>query len=237
MTDARSVIVNADDFGASRGVNRGILEAHARGIVTSTSLMVRGPAAGEARTLSREHPRLSVGLHVDIGEWRYSKGRWTRLYQVVPDDDRDALAAEVATQIDAFRALIGAAPTHLDSHQHAHRDEPLAGVVGEAASVLGVPVRERCPAVRYRGDFYGQTARGEPHHEAISPQSLIELLRSLAPGCTEIGCHPGYADDLASSYSAERALEVRALCDPRVRAVLDEEGIELWSFAEVELDG
>ena len=69
----RQLIVNADDFGQSHSVNRGILAAHERGIVTSTSLMVRWPAAAKAAALGRTHPRLSLGLHVDLGDIRVVK--------------------------------------------------------------------------------------------------------------------------------------------------------------------
>src|SRR5436190_23980393 len=64
----RAVIVNADDFGQSAGINRGIIEAHERGIVTSASLMVRWPAAPAAAAYACAHRGLSVGLHVDLGE-------------------------------------------------------------------------------------------------------------------------------------------------------------------------
>src|SRR5262249_51184143 len=60
------LIVNADDFGTSTGVNRGILECHTRGVVTSTSLMVTGRAVAEAVSMSRDHPALAVGLHWDV---------------------------------------------------------------------------------------------------------------------------------------------------------------------------
>ena len=66
----RYLIVNADDFGQSRGINRGITEAHEQGIVTSASLMVRWPAAPEAAAYARSHGSLSLGLHFDFGEWR-----------------------------------------------------------------------------------------------------------------------------------------------------------------------
>ena len=65
----RFLIVNADDFGQSAGVNRGVAMAHEQGIVTSASLMVRWPAATGAAAFGRAHPGLSVGLHVDLGEW------------------------------------------------------------------------------------------------------------------------------------------------------------------------
>jgi len=56
------LIINADDFGLSEGVNRGILESHTRGVVTSASLMVTGDAVHEAVALARDHPKLGVGF-------------------------------------------------------------------------------------------------------------------------------------------------------------------------------
>ena len=76
----RAVIVNADDFGQSAGITRGIIAAHERGIVTSASLMVRWPAAAAAAAYARAHHRLSVGLHVDLGESVYRAGHWVALY-------------------------------------------------------------------------------------------------------------------------------------------------------------
>jgi chitin disaccharide deacetylase len=70
----RYLIVNADDFGLSEGVNRGIIEAAEKGIVTSASLMVRQPAAAAAAAYARKLDRISVGLHLDLGEWVYRNG-------------------------------------------------------------------------------------------------------------------------------------------------------------------
>src|ERR671917_44151 len=103
MLDKRYLIVNADDFGRSPGVNRGIAEAHERGIVTSASLMVRWPAAAEAAAYGREHPNLGLGLHLDLGEWAYHDGNWVPVYGVVPADDAAAVAEEVARQLAVFR--------------------------------------------------------------------------------------------------------------------------------------
>src|SRR6266511_2034570 len=60
------LMINADGVGASTGVNRGILECHTRGVVTSASLMVTGRAVAEAVSMSRDHPSLAVGLHWDV---------------------------------------------------------------------------------------------------------------------------------------------------------------------------
>src|ERR1044072_1800971 len=90
MADARLLIVNADDFGLSDAVNKGIVEAHEDGVVTSTSLMARRPAAAQAVGLARGLPSLAVGLHVDIGQWDYVSGEWKLAYQHCPPDDPDA---------------------------------------------------------------------------------------------------------------------------------------------------
>jgi hypothetical protein len=63
---ARRVIFNADDFGASTGINRAIVDCHRQGVVTSTSFMVTGRAAADAVALSRDHPGLAIGLHWDV---------------------------------------------------------------------------------------------------------------------------------------------------------------------------
>src|SRR5712691_10496693 len=129
MSVKKYLIVNADDFGQSHSVNSGIIEAYEHGIVTSTSLMVRWPAAAEAAAYSRQHPNLSLGLHVDLGEWAYCGEQWKSLYQVVPSNDMIAVADEVSRQLTTFRRLVGKDPTHIDSHQHVHLGEPLRTVL------------------------------------------------------------------------------------------------------------
>lgn len=232
----RRLIVNADDFGATNGVNRGIVEAHEKGIVTSASLMIRQPAVDDAIELATAHPRLAVGLHVDLGEWAYRNGDWHAVYEVVDTDDVDGVHDEVAKQVGRFEELVGRSPTHLDSHQHVHQRGPAADAVAAAGRRLSVPVRHADDSVRYLGSFYGQLAKGEPWRDVLTIDGLVGLLRPLPEGTTELGCHPGYADGLAETgtmYVAEREVELQVLCDPAVRAALDDLGIELISFADL----
>jgi chitin disaccharide deacetylase len=228
----RSLIVNADDFGQSAGVNRGVIEAHEHGIVTSASLMVCWPAAAEAASYARANTALSVGLHIDLGEWICRNGEWIAAYQVVLIDEAPAVAAEVERQVQLFRQLVGRDPSHLDSHQHVHRDPPARDVVVDWGRRLGVPVRHFAPHVRYCGAFYGQSRGGESCLDSITPETLIALIRGLPPGTTELACHPARGTDLDSMYCRERPLEFEALCDPRVRAAIAAEKIELRSFRD-----
>jgi len=149
---------------------------------------------------------------------------------VIVADDRYAVRNEVCRQLESFRRLVGRDPTHLDSHQHVHRVEPVRSVLLEAARELGVSVRHFSATIQYCGRFYGQTSTGDPAPEAITADALITLLRDLPPGFSELGCHPGLDHDMASMYRSERLQELQVLCDARVREALDREGIELRSF-------
>jgi predicted glycoside hydrolase/deacetylase ChbG (UPF0249 family) len=228
----RTLIVNADDFGLSEGVNLGIVEAHDHGPVLSASLLVRAPAARQAVSLARSRPCLDLGLHVDLGEWVYQQGEWRPAYLVVAGNDPMDIREEVWRQVALFQDLTGAGPTHLDSHQHVHRSEPARSALREASEALGVPLRHYTPGVRYCGDFYGQTGAGEPRPEAITVQALVDLIAGLPTGVTELACHPGRGTDFKSVYADERAIEVETLCDARVRAALRAENIRLSSFTE-----
>lgn len=231
MSEKRLLIVNADDLGLSPGANAGIFEAHERGIVTSASLMVRADSAAEAVALSSGRPGLAVGLHLDIAEWQYENGEWRAIYERCLPEDAAAVEAECRGQLAAFRELTGRDPTHLDSHQHTHMSEPVASVATSMATELKVPLRGR--GIRYEGGFYGQSGKGEPYPAGIEAEHLIELVEALPPGRTELGCHPGIGNDTGSSYAAEREQELRALCDPRVKAALEREEISLCSFAQI----
>lgn len=225
----RALIVNGDDFGRTPGINRGVVRAHEHGVLTSASLMVRWPAAAEAAAYCRDRPALSLGLHLDLGEWRYRGGRWQTLYRVASTDDAEAVAAEVAGQLAAFRRLVGREPTHVDSHQHVHLCEPVRSVLMDAVRPLGIPTRACSPGPRYCGDFHGQTGRGEPWPEGITVDALVRIVAALPAGVTELSCHPGEGDDFDSVYRSERAEEVRVLCDPRVRSALAEHLVHLVS--------
>jgi chitin disaccharide deacetylase len=221
----RYLIVNADDFGASRGINRGILEAHRHGILTSTSWMADMPAAEEAAAESRRWPTLSVGLHAqftDEGE-----------RAVVSFDDAGACRAALRRQFERFVDVFGRPPTHLDSHHNAHRDPRLLPLFVELAGRHGLPLREHSPA-RYFSNFYGQWD-GETHLEQVSVENLLRMLEVEArEGITELGCHPGHVDpEFRSLYSVEREAELRTLCDPRVRRFVDQRGIRLVGFGDL----
>jgi hopanoid biosynthesis associated protein HpnK len=131
------LIINADDFGLTPGVNRGICQSHRHGILTSTSLMANLPAFEDAVTLARANPNLGVGVHFNLTEGRpiSPAGQVTTLlngnggfisdYQVVLKKlfSRRLNLAEVERELRAQLQKIRQAqlqPTHIDSHKHLH---------------------------------------------------------------------------------------------------------------------
>jgi predicted glycoside hydrolase/deacetylase ChbG (UPF0249 family) len=102
----------------------------------------------------------------------------------------------------------------------------------ETARELGVPLRHFTPGIHHCGNFYGQTAYGDPLPDALTVEALIGILEALPPGITELGCHPAGGDDFEAMYCCERAQEVRVLCDPRVRTAIADMRIVLCSFGK-----
>lgn len=221
----KNLIVNADDLGASSAVNQAIVDCHTRGIVTSASLMVTGAAAAEAIELTSAHPSLSIGLHWDIS------GEDERQFDIW---DPRAVRDEFARQLDAFQKLVGAPPTHFDSHRHVHTWQlPL---FRELVEPLGVPLR-RDGRIAHIGGFYAQWEHNVTNLDHVSVPFLEHLLREeVREGWTELSCHPGYVSpDYRSVYGEEREVEVRTLTNPRIRTAIDELGISLASYKDYAL--
>lgn len=164
MNGELKLIVNADDFGISEAVNRGIVEAHERGIVTSTSLMATGPAFEHAVALAQRCPRLAVGVHLTLTEQRPLTETPSLLTTdgALPPHATDllklvlrkqVLLPEIRRELDAqirrVRAA-GIAISHLDGHQHVHVMPGVAGVVAELAAAHGISA-VRYPVERVRG--------------------------------------------------------------------------------------
>jgi chitin disaccharide deacetylase len=234
MASSRRLIVNADDFGQSAGINRGVAAAHEKGVVTSGSLMVCWPDAPAGVATAKAWKGFSIGLHLDLGEWALRDGTWQPHYERAPIADAGAVAAEIDAQLNAFRALVGRDPTHLDSHQHVHLKEPMRQLMLERAERLGVPIRGLRGDVRYSGSFYGLHRDGQPQPDAISCKGFLQAASIPGDTTIEVSCHPAAEVDFESMYSFERVDELRVLCDPRLRAALSVAGFELASFHDLD---
>jgi len=156
----RQLIVNADDFGLTPGVNRAIVKAHREGVVSSATLMASGAAFNDAVEAARALPKLSVGCHVVLvdGAPVSPPGGLDTLLAIrssEPDKfygslsafaaratlggfDRDQLVEEITAQIRKIQAS-GVEVTHLDSHKHAHVFPEILNAMLRAARICRVP--------------------------------------------------------------------------------------------------
>ncbi len=247
------LIVNADDFNLTEGVTRGILESHLRGIVTSTSVMVNLPGLEHGRNLAREAPCLGLGLHLNltfgppvlrptqVASLVDGAGRFIRdPARVGAIGDLSEIRAEVAAQAARFEAVFERRPSHLDTHHHLHKHSRLFDVVLDLAEILSLPVRALTPGMagRIRGRHLPAVDRavGDVGPEAYwTPDRLRAILTTMQDGITELMCHPGYADPelSGSSYCAQREVELRALCDPQMKAALTAGGARCLTYGDL----
>jgi hopanoid biosynthesis associated protein HpnK len=148
------LIVNADDFGYTSGVNRAILEAHSHGVVTSATLMANGPAFAEAVQLAGTVPKLSIGCHVVLtdGEPVLGAERLPSLTSaahfrdgmiafaaraITGRIDAEEIAAEASAQIRKIQSA-GIAVSHIDTHKHTHLFPKILRPLLRAAADCGV---------------------------------------------------------------------------------------------------
>jgi predicted glycoside hydrolase/deacetylase ChbG (UPF0249 family) len=214
----KKLVVNADDFGFTRDVNQGIVEAHQRGILTATTLMATGAAFDDAVRLARANPSLDIGVHlVLVGDppFPLTVAQLTRAVALGKISIYDELLAQVRRVIDA-----GLEPSHLDTHKHTHLLPPVLDAVARIAEEMRIPwVRRpfdfRAPyegvpwTKRATGAAFGivraRFSRVLKKHGCRSTDNfagfrvtgrytaaqLARLILALPAGTTEFMCHPG----------------------------------------------
>lgn len=172
----KRLIINADDYGWSRGITDGILHAHQAGVVTSTSLMANQPASEYAIEKLQNAPNLGVGIHLNLCDGR-SVLPPTQVPSLVRSDGTFFPAPQMAARLKRlqvspreiekeFRAQIawiktkGITPTHADSHNDMHR-YPCAvrafrhAVEAEGIRCVRAPRHEHWPKNGYIGGPHG----------------------------------------------------------------------------------
>lgn len=282
----RRLIVSADDFGLSPGVNQGIVQAHLHGLLTNASAMVNGVAFAQAVELAKQHPRLGVGLHLVL-----LQGRATLPHKEIPDlvDARGEfsrqpvatglryffvrrlrvqLEREIRAQLEKFLAT-GLRLSHVDGHLNIHMHPTVLDILVRLAPEYGIR------ALRLPREPLGVTLRASLWQwwrkvaEALTFRALVAharpkldgakvrypdfmfglhqsgrmtedywtaILPHLPLGTTEVYTHASLVDDEAArwrpaDYDCEG--ELRALTSPRLRALVDAQGIELISYADL----
>jgi len=193
MRSGVRLIVHADDFGIAEAVNRGIVEAHEHGIVTSTSIMATGAAFAHAVALAKSHPTLDLGVHLTLTEERPLLAD-TAAVSLVGADGRfpphvaqfaglqlrgKISSAAVRAELDAqVRKVLdtGLAVSHLDGHQHVHVLPRVAAIVAELAARYGISA-VRYPAERVRAYMLRRLGRAR----RLAEQLALGCVAALSP--------------------------------------------------------
>lgn len=251
------LIVNADDFGYTPGVNAGIARAVTCGTVTSVSILPNQPGTAEALRMVRcgKLPGVGVGVHLCLTKGRpvcppgkvpsltdgsgNFKKRRALLESVLSQEE---VEREFFAQVELVRSF-GIALDHLDTHHHIHSHPVVLGALIKVAQSYGLAVRHLSPAmrallqsanVRTTEEFCGEWFAAEATVEAFQAFVVSALYRGVRS--LEIMTHPGRPDDhLArlSGYLAEREVELAVLCDERLREWLRAIPVRLGTYADL----
>ncbi|TCI57366.1 carbohydrate deacetylase [Exiguobacterium sp. SH1S21] len=216
------VLINADDFGLTSGVNTGILDSHVNGIVNSATLIMNGYAVDEAVTLAKLHPGLRVGVHLALTWGRPlaktstpltkedGTFRYTNRFLTEAAPDPELVYLEWKAQIEAFRAT-GLSLHHLDSHHHVHGWPAIQDVIVRLAEEYDTTFRalttldarrDLWVTERFSDQFYGDGV-SRATLDAIQPGDSIEVM-----------VHPADIDEIlpsVTSYLVQRLLEKQLL--------------------------
>ena len=245
------LIVNADDFGLSKGQNYGIIEACRRGVVSSTTALINGEAVEHAAQLSRDVPELGVGMHFVLtlgmplsprpGLTRDGQfGKW--IWEMAEQDalPLEEITRELDCQFNRFVDVFGKEPTHIDSHHHVHMIPAIFPIVAEFAQRKGVAIRvdREVPGVPdcavKSTDGFSSAFYGDEIDEALFLKVLDE---SAARGekSVEVMAHPAFVDNTVrkSAYCWPRLVELDVLTSASLKYAIAERGYRLGTFRDL----
>jgi predicted glycoside hydrolase/deacetylase ChbG (UPF0249 family) len=259
----RKLIVTADDFGLTHGVNQAIVRAYREGIVTSASLMVNGSAFESAVALAKENSGFDVGLHLDLTDNPIAFATRSIRGKITDVDLERQIRSQIEKVLNAGIPL-----THIDGHKHVHVVPQVLRAICRIAPDYGIravrAVVERVPAlgrlVQSNGRavlkqyLFGKAASGMwklPESGFIVPDkfygitqtgfldfaALRDIIRDLQPGVNELMCHPGYVDDelrrTPTRLQGQREHELELLTRREVRELIEQFGIDLICYKDL----
>lgn len=247
------VIFNADDFGLSKGVNLGILEAYQNGPVRSATIMANMPGFDHAVKIAKENPGLGVGVHLTLtsgksagGVYRTITGASGAFFPLLEAEkkakagemDMAEIESEYEAQIQKVLSA-GIKPDHFDGHHHTQLLPGIITVYLKLAKKYGVKVRLYDQSV-LKGEYAGIQSSGAFSDEFYKEKASVDGVRRICSACKadsiEIMCHPAYADQAlykASSYNVERTLELDVLTSRELADLIRERGLIPSSFKEI----
>ena len=196
------LIVNADDFGLTAGINRAIAELHAAGAVTSATLMASASATAEAIEIARSTPTLGVGCHIVLvdgtpvlppdripslvdprtGQFRPTLSAFL-MRLLTGNIDPSEIEAESAAQIASLQNR-GLELTHIDTHKHTHMFPAVLRAVLRAARAAGIN--------KIRNPFEPSWAVRATARASLTRVAELTILRRLRPACLNLIADAGF---------------------------------------------
>ncbi len=251
---AHLLIVNADDFGLSKGQNYGIAECHRYGVVTSTTALVNAEGIEHAAQLRKELPHLGVGLHFTLTMGKPLSplasltrdgvlGKWVWQMAEAGDLPLDEIRIELNAQYQRFIEIFGCEPDHIDSHHHVHMFKQIFPIVAQFAKEKSLPLRVDRPLAKkesidtqgiissegFDSQFYGDEI-SQALFLTVLDASLARNERSL-----EVMTHPAFIDNplRASGYCFQRLTELEVLTGSSLKQAIAERGYQLGTYKDL----
>ena len=240
-----NLILNADDFGYSNGVNYGIIDAYKNGVLTSTTLMVTMSGTMHVVELMKENPELSVGLHLNISLGKPLTDGETLVdengYFMKPDSlhkeylyNEDELRAEVRAQYEKYLNIVGKKPSHLDSHLFSTDKVPLMRkIASELALENDIPMRNFDIEAYNHVEFINY----RNYNAKPTLDYIVEFFEDIIKNeYVEIMTHPGYVDyslNNNSSYNVQRTNEVEFLTSDVIKNLIKKNNVNLITYNDV----
>lgn len=246
-----TLIINADDFGYSTGINYGIVHAHQRGILSSTTMIANMPGFNEGVKLANENQELGIGVHLvltcgaplrnDVNTLVDDNGYFYDLsfYEKTFDIDLDELYLEWRDQIEKI-IQSGIKPTHLDSHHHVNTLPQISEVFCKLAREYNLPVRnnfsvpEDLVTTNRFTTALDKIGEVKEIWKAMEIRNIIEDCKTF--GTVEAMCHPGYVDKTLienSSLREYRAVMTAELQNKSYADILENNGISLGTYNDL----
>lgn len=228
------LVINADDFGYTKGIIDGIVEGVKSGIIRSTTAMCNMPYIEYGKELSVNYPELGIGVHLNLTVGKSltknktltdEQGNFLPKSKIYANElDMQEVYNEWKAQIEKFIEVFKRKPTHLDSHHSVHDfNASQLEVAKRLAKEYGLSMRRYGP-YQYVNGFFGNSA---------TVSDLKKLLIENKDKDIEIMVHPGFCDlELYrnSSYNVHRVKELDVLCNSEILDFIKEMGIELTHY-------
>lgn len=258
ITIMKKLIVVADDFGWTEGVNLGILKAYKEGIVTEISYMLDAPGSNHALELIKKEKIKDVGIHLGLVGWKENKRFFKREdYIRLFKEKSEAEVAKLALkEIEKFALIVGVRPTHIIPQYGIHGNLKLLKTLIKYALKNNTPIRIPQTVLNNKNSDVTENYAAEimlkrsgvrmtdklfMHINGEYLEDIVELfltdLKGVKDGQTiEILTHPGYFDEeilKLSSLNYERARDLAMCMNSKFNNGIEKLGFKLISYSEV----